>query len=715
MILTYNTLQMKKKYGLLILFGFIFLFSKAQEPQLSFRYANPKIEHLDGSGSYLIFDVQVKADQSGYYFYSGGLAMEYNENAFDVSEIYVTKGPLLEGTFQQGPTQAPKYNAPSSTLLSGRINVPITLPTNNINPNPAVPSSRFNEVPTEWISLVNIWIKIDNQSEMAGIYFYETLMNGQQFHTGNPNAVAFQSPNIYESPTLEYLNLSRIYTTFSGWTQYGGTTNWSESVNTTIFDGNATITQTNNTAALAKNLNIMDGANLTIEANKWLTVAGTLNSQATEALIINDGGSLIHNSSLVNATLKRNITGGSLNPTTHRYHLVSVPMATNSVFNAGDIFMDIHLWELNALSQDWSKISDVNYPINNQEGYLIWYDQPSHTLEIAGMLNGGDYNLPAKTLGLHTDGQSYRLLPNPYPSAIEWSTPTGYDAAVYFYNGATGNYQTFADGVPSPAIVPSGQSFFVKKSAPGGNANAITISNSSRLHNNQALYKSTNAVSNLLQIKVNSEISEDNAYIRFHEEATNLFDSDKDARKLNGFGDAPQLYSSMDGINYAINTLEMTNEPITVPLHFTMSMDGMVNMEIAGLESFTQEGSVFLEDLYLNEMIDVTEQSVYSFLHQQNIPADRFKLHFNGMVGTEAIAGEAIKMYSIDKQIYIHLPSGDLSNATVEIFDQMGRNVYHQIHASDNPIVINANSYPNFLVVKVKTASQAKTSKLIIQ
>ncbi|MCK9451282.1 MAG: hypothetical protein M0Q90_06285 [Bacteroidales bacterium] len=685
------------------------------QPQLSFKFAKPKIEFFSGLGNYLVFDIEVKSDQAGYYLYSSALSMEYNSSAFDVTNVLVFKGTLLNGTFQYGPQVLPKYADPFTTLNSGKINVSTLPGTNNYNANPASPASRFNEVPTEWVSLVTLWVLIDNPTEVAGVYFFEPSMNGQIFHTSVEGATAFLNPNLYETPTLESCNLERIYSEVNGWTQYGGTLDWSASVNTTIFDGNATITQADNTAALANNLNIMTGASLNLGANKWLTVASTMNSQATDALIINDGGSLIHNSSLVNATLKRNITGGSLNPTTHRYHLVSVPMDAASVFNAGNVFMGIHLWELNAISQDWLKITDSNFPINNKEGYLIWHDQLSHTLEIAGILNGGDYNLPAKTLGLHTDGQSYRLLPNPYPSAIEWSTPTGYDAAVYFYNGATGNYQTFADGVPSPAIVPSGQSFFVKKSVPGGSASAITISNSSRLHNNQALYKSTNAVSNLLQIKVSSEISEDNAYIRFHEEATNLFDPDKDARKLTGFGDAPQLYTSLEGINYAINTLEMTSEPIAVPLHFTMSMDGMVNMEIAGLESFTQGRSVFLEDVLLNEVVDINEQAVYSFQHQQNIPADRFILHFNGMVGIEAIASETIKMHAINKRIYIHLPSGDLSNATVEIFDQMGRTVYHQIHASDNPIVINANSYPHFLIVKVKTASHAKTSKLIIQ
>lgn len=706
-----------KHFAFLTILLMTFMSSYAQ-PQITWRFANPEIIR-QGTSDRLEFDLQVKASENGTFLFSGQYNLTFNNDAFYTSSLNTTV--IRSGISNQFSDDLGDYKytiTRNNTGVEPNMVINVALTPSEVAILPEEPSSAWSaEITTEWQTFTRLRIRIANPSLLAGITFIEAFMNGQiSYHSGPMSITEYLSPNLYETLNLNLLNLGRIYSETYGWSQVGAAQfDWNTPANTTIFDGNATITQANNTAALANNLNIMGGASLTLETNKWLTAAGTLNTPGSDALIINDRGSLIHNSSAVEATLKRNITGGSLNATTHRYHLVSVPMDVSNAYTAGDIFTGIHLWELDAINQDWSKISDVNYPINNQEGYLIWHDQPSRSLEISGTLNGSDYNLPTKNLGTYTDGESYRLLPNPYPSAMEWSTPTGYDAAVYFYNGATGNYVTFADGVPSPAIIPAGQSFFVKTTVPATTANTITIRNNSRLHSGQTLYKSVNNISNLLQIKVSSEISEDDAYIRFHEEATNLFDADKDARKLNGFGDAPQLFTSLEGINYAINTLEMTSEPIAVPLHFTMSMDGMVNMEIARLESFTQGGSVFLEDLYLNEMVDVTAQSVYSFQHHQNIPADRFKLHFNGMVGTETIASENIKMYVLNKRIYIHSPLSESGNASVEIFDQLGRTVYHQINASDNPIVINAANYPHFLIVKVKTASHAKTSKLIIQ
>jgi hypothetical protein len=307
------------------------------------------------------------------------------------------------------------------------------------------------------------------------------------------------------------------------------------------------------------------------------------------------------------------------------------------------------------------------------------------------------------------------LIPNPYPSALSWNTPAGYDAAVYFFNAATGNYVTFADGVPSPAIAPVGQSFFVKTSVPG-TAGAMTISNAGRLHHNQNFYKAVTEIPNLLKMKASSETSMDEAYVRFHAQATNLFDAEKDAQKLFGFGDAPQLFTFFEGINYAINTLGLTNNHLVVPMHFKMNANGMVQLEADGLQSFKPESSVFLEDVNLNQMINLSEQSNYSFEHDQSIPANRFNLHFYGVLDTDetAVASEW-KVWSYNKFIYISSPGFAESNADITIYDLQGRKLYQQNHHASNPIVIYGGEMPQFLVVKINSNAKIQTSKIIIR
>lgn len=685
------------------------------QPQLSFSLKNPKIEYYDGLGNYLVFDINIKSDQLGYFLYSGGIALDYNATAFDVTNVVAFKGTLLEGTFQYGPQQLPRYAEPSVTINSGRINIPVIPGNNNTNANPTTPSSRFNQVPIEWITLYTVWVLIDNPSEISGIFFYEEIMNGQQFHTGAEGGIAFKDPNIYISPTLQFTNLGRVFSESIGWSQLNGSLDWLSPVNTTVFDGNATITQTDLTAAVANNLNIMPGATLSIGSNKWLTVNGTLSTPDADALILADQGSLIHQTAGVEASIKRNISGGSINPSTYRYHLVAVPMHESSVFNAGNLFTGMHLWEMDPATQAWQKITSATHAINNHEGYLLWHDGVNHELNFAGTLNADNVALPSEAIGINGDGFSYRLIPNPYPSAMQWNTPAGYDAAVYFFDAATGNYKSFADGVPSPAIVPYGQSFFIKTTNPGGTAPAITIAANTRLHHEQGFYKSVEAFSSLLQIKASTSFSEDETFVRFHSAASNAFDPDKDALKLFGFGDAPQLYTFGENQNFAINTLETSNEATIVPLHFSMTTDGAVSLDVSGLSNFENQASIYLEDIFLNEMIDLHEQQQYAFDHQLSNASHRFNLHFYGVLGDQEVPVEKWKVWSYNQYVYINIPHGEEISVQVELFDMTGRMLYGKQHAVNNPIIVYGGQLPQMVLVKITSAKRSLNQVLFIQ
>ncbi len=702
---------------LLFLFYTILLLGNGllSQPQISWRFANPEIIRLTTTDR-LEFDLQVKASENGKYLFSGQYNLTFNNSAFLTSNVNTTV--IRSGISNQISDDLGDYKyaiTRNNTGVSPNIVINVALTPLDATILQEEPSSAWSaEITTEWQTFTRLRITINNPGLLAGISFIEASMNGQISYHSAPGVITnFTSPNLYEPLNLNLLNLGRIYSAAHGWSQVGvNQIDWATSVNTTVFDGQATITQTNNTAAMATNLNIMEGAGLTIGSDKWLTVNGTLTTPNTDALVIADKGSLIHNSASVNAKFQRNITGGSISANTHRYHLISVPMS--SEYTAGDLFTGLHLWEMNALTQGWSKIFAASHTISNLEGYLLWHDGSSHSLEIAGSLNAGNVNLPVKEMGI-ASGNSYRLIPNPYPSALQWSTPGGYDAAVYFFNAATGNYVTFADGVPSPAIIPSGQSFFIKTTTPGGNANALTINNANRLHHNQNLYKATTDIACLLKLKATSEVSEDETYIRFHDQATNYFDPEKDARKLSGFGDAPQLYTVTDDINYAINALQITNSHVVVPMNFEMNPQGTVQLEASGMHTFAPGAAIFLEDIYLNQMINLSEQAIYSFEHLQNINADRFRIHFYGVLETNERPTESWKVWSYNKYIYISIPEMNESSAKIELFDITGREIYRQKHAIDNPIIIYGGDISQLVFVKINTASKTHTAKIIIR
>ena len=688
------------------------------QPQLTWRFANPEIIRQETTDR-LEFDLQVKASENGTYLYSGQYILRFNNAAFFTSSLNTTV--IRSGISDQYSNDLGSYKytiTKNNTGVAPNIVINVALSPSEVAILQEEPSSAWSaELTTEWQTFTRLRIRINDPSLLAGISFVEASMNGQiSYHSGVGVTTNYANPNLYETLSLDLLNLGRIYAESYGWSQVGeNQIDWSTPVNTTVFDGNAGITQTDLTAALANNLNIMPGASLNIGSNKWLTVNGTLSSPDADALVIADQASLLHQTAGLEASIKRNLSGGSINPTTHRYHLVSVPMHESSVFNAGDLFTGVHLWEMNIADQAWQKITSATQAIDNQEGYLLWHDGVSHELSFAGVLNADNVALPSHAIGINGDGSSYRLIPNPYPSAMQWNTPAGYDAAVYFFDAATANYKTFADGVPSPAIVPYGQSFFIKTTNPGGTAPAITIAANTRLHHQQAFYKSDATFTSLLHIQASTSFSEDETFIRFATDASAAFDREKDALKLFGFGDAPQLYTFGDNQYFAINTLEASNEAIIVPLHFSMTTDGLVSLNVSGLSSFENKASIYLEDIFLNEMVDLHEQQQYAFDHQTLNPSHRFNLHFYGVLGDQELPVEKWKVWSYNQYVYINIPHGEETSVMVEMFDMTGRMIYGKQHAVNSPIIVYGGQLPQMVLVKITSAKRSLNQVLFIQ
>lgn len=715
-----NPISMKRSILLLVAM-LIAMAGIAQ--QLSFRMTNARIIRISNF-DHLQFDVEIKASQPGTYLWASQVILHFNNNAFSntATEWQVTRLGSFVGINSLEESKYSLTRTVTGTAPNRVYNIAYTghveAQYNGGN------SDDFALIPTNWSPMMRVSTRLLNPvsgDPMAGIGFRVSSMNGFQQHITDPGVfVLYQNPNVYEGQDLISAYTGRMYSNTHGWTQIGGTTNgqqfldWSANVSTTIWDGNASITHTNQTAAMANNLNILPDATLTIGANKWLTVNGQLSSPGNSALQIASTGSLLHQTPSTAATLHRSISGGSINASTHRYHLISVPMSTATPFTAGDLFIGLHLWELNAITQNWQKITASSHAINNQEGYLLWHADPTHQLSAAGLLNAGEIQLPAKELGINGFNQSYRLVVNPYPSALNWQSPSGYDAAVYFFNAETGNYVSSVDGIPHPSIVPAWQSFFIRKTNPGGTAPAITLQNNQREHHNQSFYKQLKTVPSLLSVKATTDISEDATYVRFQPQTSYGFDSQYDAVKLFGFGDAPQLYTVLEGNSFSINSLFPQSNSLTIPMHFQMNTAGNVQLTAQGMHSFSAGTTIYLEDTQLNTMVDLMASPVYSFHHQPAATTDRFRLHFNGLVNLSETEDETYRLWAYDSKVYISMPLEISQTVEIEMTDLQGRQVYRNRHKVDDPIVIHAGRVTRVLLVRVWTSSKVYFGKVLI-
>lgn len=470
---------------------------------------------------------------------------------------------------------------------------------------------------------------------------------------------------------------------------------------------------------------ISAAGSVTISPGKSLTVTGTLTNDAgISGLVIesdvNGTGSLLHATDNVNATVKRYITGSST-LTDMMYHFVSVPLtpATSSVSN---LFLGSYLYNWSETSNAWVHMgTSTTTDLDETRGFMIYYPGASITYSFAGPLNNGSFT----ALTTYTANSGYNLVPNPYPSAIDWDaasgwTKTGIANATYIWypggSAATSNYASYVGGVGAnngTKYIPVGQAFFVQATT----SPTLTMTNSVRIHNTHAFWKNSEEITNLLRIK--TVALQNNAFdelvVHFREGATTGFDSEFDANKLQGGDDAPQFSSlASDNSDLSINSLPFSTGEVVVPLNFSFSSGTDVTFTASGMNSFDDNVPIFLEDMSLSKMVNLRIDTVYTFNYQAGSAIDRFRLHFAGPIGIgEPSATAAGKAFISNGRIFIEAPGMTGHAADINVYNSIG-----QLVGTDHLImngVINTEAPQNsgVFIVHVASTDQQFVTKVL--
>ena len=288
--------------------------------------------------------------------------------------------------------------------------------------------------------------------------------------------------------------------------------------------------------AVCTNLTIASGAELLIAPGKALTVYGSLTKSANPAdLVIESGGSLIHNSNDVQGMVKRYLPGAS-----QSWHFLASPVAEQAIspdfvqdpstdydfftwYEAGDTWVN---FKNTGTEPTWATANGISNFIPGR-GYLVEYTGTDLIKAFSGNLNSGPIAFSLTRAGTGAYAR-YNLAGNPYPSAIDWKAASGWDRTNLELNGggydmsilndalSTGNYGTYnsaslsvtgTNGVSQ--YIPVGQGFMVKAKASGKAPLllGIQMDDRVRVHNTQAYLKSTDEVANVLRMKVSGNVN----------------------------------------------------------------------------------------------------------------------------------------------------------------------------------------------------------------
>jgi len=474
------------------------------------------------------------------------------------------------------------------------------------------------------------------------------------------------------------------------------------------------------TSVSNENLNIEADSRLTNRGE--LTVTGVLvNFAGTSGLVLkadeNGYGSLMHDTPNVNAMVEQYLSS-------ERWHLVTSPVSESTI----EPYLDIYLKEWSEEEGSWAYlVQPITMPMNQLQGYSAWASDAltgSTTVVFEGKLNSGNAVYDSLTFTPGGEMEGYNLIGNPYPSPVEWNTnwylqDVGGWAVIYdngIFKGwnpwlpeGQQSYNGKTDGMMAPM-----QGFWIKAT---GSDPVVVAPQSARKHQLEPFYKK-DLNSNVQYITLHSAANgySDETTILFLPEGTEGFDGLYELNKHWNVDEAPNIYSKGFGDSFlAVNVLPedwitTSNSPV-IPIGFKIGPGSECLISAEGIETFSPDTPVLLEDLKEGTFQNLKEEPGFTFTSSPLDEADRFLLHFAEPTGISEIEGHNIKIYSYENKVYIQIPNS--VKGTAKVFDLKGITI--SSFDLDQALTSKSISGTGYYIVQVIANRDLITQKVFIK
>jgi len=490
------------------------------------------------------------------------------------------------------------------------------------------------------------------------------------------------------------------------------------------------------------NLVIQNGATLTINPGKDLTVCGCVEINGPDGLWLQSDGTggnasfvttqehpITYNNGTGYARVDLFLTKCFINPVTTQnscWHYISSPVKSAT---AG-VFYGDYMKSYDEPNGKWSPYYTHSFtPLNVMQGYAVSNMTSDETRTFRGELNDGTVPAipPYPLTRTVNKGWGWNLVGNPYPSEIDldlidytndWPNV---DPVAYYLDQSAGNYVVYPL-TPPPSTgtryVPSMQGFFVHVKE-GETAGSIKFDDNVRTTiGTELFYKDFTADQILLKAEGSSGMN-DQVIVYFQPEITTGYDYGFDFQKLPGNIEAPQLYAvSSDNVDLTIDGLPFAGINTVVPLGFSVSSNGTGSYSITAsrLESFRSGTTVTLEDKMTQTTQVLTENPVYNFSYTEGENPERFLLHFyNPFFGIDPHGRENdLQIYSFGHDVYLKDLTGNPEKGDIFIYNMIGQAITHK------PVIASSmNKYTfslpdGYYIVRVITKDKTYNSKVYL-
>lgn len=348
--------------------------------------------------------------------------------------------------------------------------------------------------------------------------------------------------------------------------------------------------------------------------------------------------------------------------------------------------------------------------------------------------NNGFYNIAiTKT----TSNSGWNLLANPYPCELDWENATGWNKLdinniVYFWDGNAGKYLSY-DGNTHTSLngatskIPSGQGFFVRKSASGSGTLGLSENAKVGVKPDYRFYRvAQEELSKLFIMLTDGKSNGDETALVFGDDFLAEYD-ELDQEKL--MGQSLNIYSVYGDNKLVLQCLPKKYSG-TIPVGVGAAKGTFV-MHFRDENLLSKLASLYLYDKYTNTTTDLLENPEYSFTvnaSPESVGDGRFVLNYTFAQVVTGVDGQTRDLASIDvfpnpfsHHLMIHVKALKAEIGHIHIMNIEGEELYsgtQEFAMGEN--VIDAHKLLNFeqygkgvYILKVVTDSKTVSTKLI--
>jgi hypothetical protein len=470
---------------------------------------------------------------------------------------------------------------------------------------------------------------------------------------------------------------------------------------------------------------VISGGQMIINPSGSLIMNDSLTNNLSEGLLIRSDstgtGSCIGN--IINgsgtAKIERYIRGWT--SSTDGWHFLSSPVFNQPIDPdfTDPVPSNYDFYEWDEPSMTWlnQKVTANNITsFSDGEGYLVAYANTS-VKKFSGMLNNADLLLSNLSYtSSNPDFYGWHLLGNPFSCALQWNDGNWGLNHVAGIAKVLNSGGTYTD-IGQVGIIPSMNGFLVQVT---DTSNSITIPENSRIiDHGTAWYMANNADSNKLMLTVSSDA--DNTYaecvIRYDPASSLSYEKDRDSHFIAGIEGTPQFYSMIQNDTaLSTNVLPQVPENKTIRLGFKKGISVNYTLTASGIETFSNDTTIVLEDLKTGQSQELTDDPVYLFSSGDSDDPERFLLHFGTTSGTgDKKKKEEVIIYSYGKLIYIKIHDNHCRNGKLMIYNLLGQIIMMKSLAEIDLNIVRFEGISGYYIAKVFSDVQVTTLKLFIR